>query len=88
MYAIRSYYELRGRLMPPPGNPQPDQNEVDGLVSWLEESIDAGGVITSYSIHYTKLYENAIVQRLKEICSDEQLLIDRHRRRHHGYTLL
>jgi len=35
--------KLRGRLMPPPGNPQPDQNEVDGLVSWLEESIDAGG---------------------------------------------
>jgi hypothetical protein len=33
--------KLRGRLMPPPGNPQPDQARVDGLVSWLERSIDS-----------------------------------------------
>ena len=34
--------KLRGRLMPPPGNRQPDQGEVDELVSWLESSIDQG----------------------------------------------
>jgi hypothetical protein len=34
--------KLRGRLMPPPGNPQPDQTAVDGLVGFLESSIDAG----------------------------------------------
>lgn len=34
--------KLRGRLMPPPGNPQPEQAEIDGLVSWLESTIDAG----------------------------------------------
>ena len=34
--------KLRGRLMPPPGNRQPDQGEIDELVSWLESSIDQG----------------------------------------------
>jgi mono/diheme cytochrome c family protein len=32
--------KLRGRLMPPPGNPQPDQPRVDSLVTWLERTID------------------------------------------------
>jgi hypothetical protein len=33
--------KLRGRLMPPPGNPQPDQAEIDALVAFLERSIDS-----------------------------------------------
>jgi hypothetical protein len=33
--------KLRGRLMPPPGSPQPPQKDVDGLVAFLERSIDA-----------------------------------------------
>jgi hypothetical protein len=33
--------KLRGRLMPPPGNPQPDQAEIDALVTFLERSIDS-----------------------------------------------
>jgi hypothetical protein len=32
--------KLRGRLMPPPGNPQPSKDEVDGLIASLERSID------------------------------------------------
>jgi hypothetical protein len=32
---------LRGRLMPPPGGPQPDQATIDSLVAWLEASLDA-----------------------------------------------
>jgi mono/diheme cytochrome c family protein len=32
--------KLRGRLMPPPGGTQPDQKEIDGLVAFLERSID------------------------------------------------
>ncbi len=32
--------KLRGRLMPPPGNPQPEQARIDSFVSWLERSID------------------------------------------------
>ena len=32
--------KLQGRLMPPPGNPQPDQADVDAFVGWIERSID------------------------------------------------
>ena len=34
--------KLRGRQMPPPGERQPNQDEIDGLVAWLERSIDEG----------------------------------------------
>jgi hypothetical protein len=33
--------KLRGRLMPPPGEPQPTQQEVDAAVRWLEAQLDA-----------------------------------------------
>lgn len=32
--------KLRGRVMPPPGNPQPDGKAVDSLVAWLEGTLD------------------------------------------------
>src|SRR3982075_3759602 len=32
--------KLRGRQMPPPGTPQPSQEEVDALVGWLESTLD------------------------------------------------
>ena len=34
--------KLRGRLMPPPGSPQPEQVKIDAMIAWLERSIDAG----------------------------------------------
>jgi hypothetical protein len=34
--------KLRGRLMPPPGAPQPTQDDVDALIAWLERSLDGG----------------------------------------------
>ncbi len=34
--------KLRGRLMPPPGAPQPEQADIDGLITWLEAEIDNG----------------------------------------------
>src|SRR5262245_393082 len=37
--------KLRGRLMPPPGNPQPDQPRIDSLVAWLERTIDRSAVL-------------------------------------------
>src|SRR5215467_5149854 len=36
--------KLRGRQMPPPGMPQPSQQEVDALVSWLENTLDESGM--------------------------------------------
>jgi hypothetical protein len=32
--------KLRGRLMPPPGNPQPDQQSIDQFVHWMENELD------------------------------------------------
>ena len=37
--------KLRGRLMPPPGNPQPNQRHVDSFVAWLERTIDRNAVM-------------------------------------------
>jgi hypothetical protein len=36
-HAVR---KLRGRLMPPPGNPQPDSATVHSFVSWMENTLD------------------------------------------------
>ncbi len=33
--------KLRGRLMPPPGNPQPSQKDIDSFVSWMENTLDS-----------------------------------------------
>src|SRR5215469_596116 len=32
--------KLRGRLMPPPGNKQPSQQDIDSFVSWMENTLD------------------------------------------------
>ena len=33
--------KLRGRLMPPPGSPQPAQQDIDAFVAWMENTLDA-----------------------------------------------
>jgi mono/diheme cytochrome c family protein len=33
--------KLRGRLMPPPGSPQPDQKAIDSLVGYIESRLDS-----------------------------------------------
>src|SRR5581483_9499697 len=37
-HAVR---KLRGRLMPPPGNPQPDAATIHSFVNWMEATLDA-----------------------------------------------
>ena len=37
-HAVR---KLRGRLMPPPGKPQPDAATIHSFVSWMENTLDA-----------------------------------------------
>ena len=32
--------KLRGRLMPPPGSPQPEQKDIDAFVAWMESKLD------------------------------------------------
>ena len=33
--------KLRGRLMPPPGNPQPAQKDIDSFITWMESTLDS-----------------------------------------------
>jgi hypothetical protein len=33
--------KLRGRLMPPPGSPQPEQKQIDEFVAWMERALDS-----------------------------------------------
>ncbi len=33
--------KLRGRLMPPPGNPQPPQKDIDAFTAWMENTLDS-----------------------------------------------
>ena len=35
--------KLRGRLMPPPGSRQPDQDDIDTFVAWMEANLDIRG---------------------------------------------
>ncbi|HEX5049600.1 MAG TPA: DUF1592 domain-containing protein [Gammaproteobacteria bacterium] len=35
--------KLRGGLMPPPGNPRPDQKEIDQFIAYAERTIDESG---------------------------------------------
>ncbi len=39
--------KLRGGMMPPQGNPRPDQASIDSFVSWLETSIDQRAAATA-----------------------------------------
>jgi hypothetical protein len=34
--------KLRGNLMPPPGSPQPPQNDLDAFAGWMENALDSG----------------------------------------------
>jgi hypothetical protein len=36
--------KLRGRLMPPPGNPQPSNEVISGFITWMEGRLDAAAV--------------------------------------------
>ena len=37
----RALRKLRGRLMPPPGNPQPPQKDIDSFMAWMENALDS-----------------------------------------------
>ena len=58
--------KLRGRVMPPPGNKQPDGKAVDSLVAWLETSLDkipTQAYVTDQVVLHRlnrKEYENAV----------------------------
>ncbi len=57
--------KLRGHLMPPPGSPQPDARDIDGLIAYLERSIDSSqgepqvGYVRAQRLNRTE-YANAV----------------------------
>jgi hypothetical protein len=58
--------KLRGRLMPPAGNPQPDAQAVQSFVTWMEGNLDRAGAMRTDPGHVAlhrlnrKEYANAI----------------------------
>jgi hypothetical protein len=71
--------KLRGRLMPPPGSPQPAAPDVDGLIAFLERSIDGAaeprtvGYVPAQRLNRTE-YANAVKDLLDvEIDATEYL---------------
>src|SRR5258707_7774047 len=61
--------KLRGRQMPPPGTPQPSQQEIDALVGWLESTLDEAskaqpaGHVAVQRLNRTE-YANAVMDLL------------------------
>jgi hypothetical protein len=48
--------KLRGRLMPPPGNPQPPQADIDAFTTWMESTLDANpGPVTAGHVPVERL---------------------------------
>jgi mono/diheme cytochrome c family protein len=72
--------KLRGRLMPPPGEPQPSQQAIDSQVAWLESRLDAAagarqrpGNVVLHRLNRTE-YQNEI-RRLLDLDIDAAALL-------------
>jgi hypothetical protein len=71
--------KLRGRQMPPPGNLQPSQQEVDALINWLENTLDESskthlaGHVPVQRLNRTE-YGNAVKDLLAVEIDPEQYL--------------
>ena len=72
--------KLRGRLMPPPGNPQPPNEQVHGFVSYMENSLDAAAAhrvdaprVAIHRMNRTE-YANAVWELLRVRVNPSQVL--------------
>jgi len=60
--------KLRGRLMPPPGNPQPPQADVDVFTTWMESRLDANpGPITAGHVPVQRLNRTEYAASVKSL---------------------
>jgi hypothetical protein len=60
--------KLRGRLMPPPGNPQPPQADIDEFTRWLESKLDANpGPITAGHVPVQRLNRTEYTASVKSL---------------------
>ena len=72
--------KLRGRLMPPPGNPQPPNDRIHGFVSFMEDTLDAAAThhvdaprVALHRMNRTE-YANAIWELLRVRVNATQIL--------------
>src|SRR5437762_5159811 len=64
--------KLRGRQMPPPGMPQPSQQEVDALIGWLESTLDdAGKAHLAGRVAVERLNRNEYANAVKDLLAVE-----------------
>lgn len=60
--------KLRGRLMPPPGNPQPPQADIDAFTTWMEAKLDASpGPVTAGHVPVERLNRTEYVASVKSL---------------------
>jgi hypothetical protein len=64
--------KLRGRLMPPPGNPQPPQADIDAFTTWMESTLDAKpGAITAGHVAVQRLNRTEYSASVKSLLGVE-----------------
>ena len=60
--------KLRGRLMPPPGNPQPPQADIDAFSTWMETTLDAAPrAITAGHVPVERLNRTEYAASVKDL---------------------
>lgn len=59
--------KLRGRTMPPPGGPQPDQAAVDSTVAWLETTLDGAASNEPGSVALHRLNRTEYAREVKRL---------------------
>jgi len=60
--------KLRGRLMPPPGSPQPPQADIDAFTTWMEGTLDANpGPITAGHVPVERLNRTEYAASVKAL---------------------
>ncbi|HEY7337788.1 MAG TPA: DUF1592 domain-containing protein [Bryobacteraceae bacterium] len=64
--------KLRGRLMPPPGNPQPSQADIDAFTAWMESKLDSNpGPITAGHVPAERLNRTEYAASVKSLLGVE-----------------
>src|SRR5690348_8039403 len=64
--------KLRGRLMPPPGNPQPPQSDIDAFTTWMETQLDSHpGPITAGHVGVQRLNRTEYAASVKSLLGIE-----------------
>jgi Protein of unknown function (DUF1592)/Protein of unknown function (DUF1588)/Protein of unknown function (DUF1587)/Protein of unknown function (DUF1595)/Protein of unknown function (DUF1585) len=63
---------LRGRLMPPPGSPQPPQADIDAFTAWMEAALDANpGPVTAGYVPVQRLNRTEYAASVRDLLGVE-----------------